>query len=183
VRPQAQGREHGLTALEVCRNGHLRLFVFRAIKVNGFRTRFPEDFSQRVRPVVAEVCGDDLDFRRERRGHCALGSILESVDRVHKSPGDVEWCHADVDIEHDLSEGGTSGRIESLEGVEHLAEVVLTILFRREKITILPRANCDVGGPLLDDEVKGRDERLEIPLPLSQVGVTVTAQGGVGMVL
>ena len=183
MRSQAQGREQVLTTQKVCRNGHLRLLVFRAIKVDGFWTRCSENFSQRIRPVVAKVCGDDLDFGREVRGHSALGSLLEFGDRVHKSPSEVEWCHADVDVEHDLSEGGTSGGIESLEGKEHLTEAILTILFRREKVTVLAGSNCHVGGVPLDDEVKGRDERLEIPLPLSQIGVTIAVQGRVSMAL
>ena len=173
------GGEHVLTAQKVCRNGHLRLLVLRAIEVNGFRTSCPENFSQCIRPVVAKVCGEDLDFRREIRGHCALGSLLEFGDRVHKSPSDVEWCHADVDVKHDLSKGGTSGGVESLEGEKHLTKAILTILFRREKVTVLAGSNCHVRGVPLDDEVKGRDEGLEIPLPLSQVGVTIAVQGRV----
>ena len=112
-----------------------------------------------------------------------MGSVLEPGDRVHKSSSDVEWRHADVDVEYDLSEGGASGGVESLEGKEHLTEATLTILFRREKVTILARSNCHVGGVPLDDEVKGRDERLEIPFPLGQVGITVPVQGGVGVAL
>ena len=166
-----------LTAQKVCRNGHSRLVVF-PIKVNGFWTRRSENFSQRVRPVVAEVRGEDLDFRREVRGHCALGPILEPGDRVHEGSSDVEWCHADVDVEHDLSEGGTSRGVESFEGKEHLTETILTILFRREKVTIPPGSNRHFGCVPLDDEVEGRDERLEIPFSLSQVGITKAVKVG-----
>jgi len=112
--------------------------------VNGFRARRSKNFSQCIRPVVAEVCGEDLDFGREIRGHCALGSLLEFGDRLHKSSSNVERRHADVDVEHDLSEGGTSGGVESLEGEKHLTEVALTVLFRREKVTIPPRSNCHI---------------------------------------
>ena len=100
-----------------------------------------------------------------------MGSVLEPGDCVHKGTRDVEWRHADVDIEHDLPEGGASGGVESLEGKKQLTEAILAILFRRETITILCSSNCLDGSTLLDDEVKGGDERLEVPLPLVQVGV------------
>jgi len=35
----------------------------------------------------------------------------------------------------------------------------------------------------LDDEVKGRDERLEIPFPLGQVGAAIAVEGRVGTAL
>ena len=101
-----------------------------------------------------------------------MGSTLKLGDRVHKSTRNVEWGHADVDVEHDLSEGGASRGIESLEGKKHRAEVILAILLRREKITVLASSNRLSGGTLLDDEVEGGDKGLEIPLPLSKIGIT-----------
>lgn len=101
-----------------------------------------------------------------------MGSILKSRDRIHKSTRHVEWCHANVDIKHSLPEGGTSGGVESFEGEKHLTETTLAILLRREKITILPSSNCLSGSTFLNDEIKGGDKGLEVPIPLSQVGVT-----------
>ena len=112
-----------------------------------------------------------------------MGSVLEPGDCVHKGTRDVEWRHADVDIEHDLSEGGASGGIESLESNKHLTEIILTVLFLREKVTILPSSNCHIGCALLDDEVKGRDEGLGVPSLLGQVGVAVSVQNKVDTVL
>ena len=80
-----------------------------------------------------------------------MGSVLEPGDCVHKGTRDVEWRHADVDIEHDLSEGGANGGVKSLEGNKHLAEIIPTDLFLREKVTILPSSNCHIGCALLDD--------------------------------
>jgi hypothetical protein len=171
VRLQTWESEHGLTFEKVVRNGRFRWIVFRALEGNSFWTWCSENFSQCICPVVAEVIGDDLDFRRKIRGHCALGSFLKFGDCFHKSTRNVERGHADVDIEHDPSEGGASGGVESLEGKKHLTEAILAILFRREKVTILSSSNCLSGGALLDDEVKGRDKGLEIPLPLGQVGI------------
>ena len=117
------------------------------------------------------MIGGDPNFRRKVRGYCALGSTLKFGDGIHKSTRNIERGHADIDIEHDLSEGGASGGVESLEGKKQLTEAILAVLFRREKITILSSSNCLGGSTLLDDEVKGGDERLEVPLPLGQVGV------------
>jgi hypothetical protein len=64
---------------------------------------------------------------------------------------DVEWFHADVNIENDLSEGGANGEVESLEGKKHLTEAILAILFRREKI--LPNSDRHSGGAPPDNEV------------------------------
>ena len=96
-----------------------------------------------------------------------MGSILKFGDRFHKSPSKVERGHADVDVEHDLSERGTSGGVESLEGKKQLTETILAILLRREKVTVPSGSNCLSGSASLDDKVKGGDERLEIPLPLA----------------
>jgi len=183
VRSQKQESEHRITFQKVVGNGRFRWIIFRTVKGNCCWTLDPEDFGQCVCPVVAEVIGDDLDSRREIRWHCALGSFLEFGDCVHKSTRNVEWRHADVDVKHDLSEGGAGGGVESLEGEKHPTEVILAILFPREKIPILPGSNCYSGGAPLDDEVKGRDKGLEIPRPLGQVGTTISVQNGIGMTL
>lgn len=163
------GREP--TSEKIVRNVRFLWVIFRTIEENGTWTWCSENFSQRVRPVVPEVIGGDPDFRRKIRGYCALGSILKFGNGIHKSTRNIERGHADVDIEHDLPEGGASGGVESLEGKKQLTEAILAILFRRETITILCSSNCLDGSTLLDDEVKGGDERLEVPLPLVQVGV------------
>jgi hypothetical protein len=124
------------------------------------------------------VC-NDCDSRRKIRGHCAVGSVPESGYGVHKRTGNVECCHADVDVENDLPEGGENGGVESLEGKKHLTEVILAILFRREKITMISDLDCHSGGALPDNNVKGGDKWTEIPPPLSWVGITISVQNGV----
>ena len=112
-----------------------------------------------------------------------MGSLLKFGDRIHKSARKVERGHADVDVEHYLSERGASGGVESLEGKKHLTEAVLTILLRREKITVLSSSNCLSRSTLLDDEIKGGSKREEIPLPLGHVGITKPAQNGISITL
>ena len=126
----------GFTFEEVVGNACFRWIVFRALKGNDFWARRSENFSQRIGPVVTKVIGDDLDSRRKIRGHRALGSFLKSGDCLHKSTRNVERGHADVDIEHGLSERGASRGVESLEGKKHWTEAILAILLRREKISI-----------------------------------------------
>lgn len=104
-----------------------------------------------------------------------MGSLLKFGDCIHKSAGEVERGHADVDVEHDLSERGASGGVESLEGKKQRTEAILAVLLRREKVTVFSGSNCLDGGAFLDDEVEGRDERLEIPLPHGQVGIAKPA--------
>jgi hypothetical protein len=58
--------------------------------------------------------------------------------------------------------------------------MILTILFRGEKVTILPGSNRLSGGTLLDDKVEGRNKGLEIPIPLFQIGMTKSVQGRSG---
>lgn len=124
---------------------------------------------------MAKVISNELDLPGKLRGQPALGVLLELGYRIHKSARNIEWRHADIDIEHDSSKGGASGGVESFEGVKHLTEnVILAILFPREKITILASSNCQSGGTLLDDKVEGRNEGLEIPFPLRQVGITIS---------
>ena len=172
VRSQKWESGRGPTSEEVVCDARFLWIVFRAVEVNVSWAGCSKNVSQRVCPVIAEVIGDDLDSRREVRGHCALGSTLKFGYRFHKSTRNVEWGHADVDVEHYLSESGASGGVESLEGKKHWTEVILPILLRREKITVLAGSNCLSGGTLLDDEVKGGDKGLEIPLPLGQFGIT-----------
>lgn len=108
-----------------------------------------------------------------------MGSVHESGYSVHKRAGNVECRHADVDIEHDLPEGGENGGVESLEGKKHLTEVILAILFRREKVTMISDLDCHGGGALPDNNVKGGDKWMEIPSPPSRVGITISVQNGV----
>jgi hypothetical protein len=110
-----------------------------------------------------------------------LGSVPESGNGVHKGTRGVERRHADVDVEHDPSEGGKNGGVESLEGKKQLTEAFLAIFFIREKVTMPSSLNCHSGGALSDDEVKGGNKGLEIPLPLNHVGVTISVQNGVDM--
>ena len=112
-----------------------------------------------------------------------MGSLLEPRDRLWKGTRDVEWSHADVHIEHDASEGGANGAVEPLEGEKHLAETVLTILLRREKISIKPNPGSLGGSTPLDDKVEGRDDGLEIPLPLGQIGIAISVQDTFGVAL
>lgn len=104
-----------------------------------------------------------------------MGSLLKFGDRIHKSARKVERGHADVDVEHYLSERGASGGVESLEGKKQRTEAILAVLLRREKVTVLSSSNCLDGSAFLDDEVEGRDERLEIPRPHGQVGIAKPA--------
>lgn len=110
-----------------------------------------------------------------------MGSFLKSGDRLHKGTGNIEWRHADVDIEHNLSEGGASGGVKSLEGNKHTTEVILAVLFLGEKVTVLPSSNCQGGGALLNDEIEGGNKRLEIPFSPGQVGIAISTQVRIGM--
>jgi len=183
VRSQVWEGEQGLTFQKVVRDARFRWIVFRTVKVNISRAWCSKDFSQCVRPVVAEVIGEDLDSRRKIRGYRALASVLKFGDSFHKSTRNVEWRHAHVDVEHDLTKGGASGGVESLEGEKHLTEAILAILFRREKVAILPGSDCRSRGALLDDEVKGRDKRLEVPLPLAQVCIAISVQNSIDLTI
>ena len=136
--------------------------------------RFSKNFGQSEYLVVAEMFGHQLDLPRKPRGECALRSLLKFGYRFHQSPSNVEWCHADVDVEHDPPEGGTSGGVESLESEKHLTEgVVLAVLLPGEKVAVLPSSDCLGGCTLLYDKVEGGNKGLEIQLSLSELSVTV----------
>ena len=173
----------GLTASKVLRDARFLWIVFRAIEGDSLWTRRAENFGHFIRPVVAEVIGDDLDSRRKIRGHCTVGSVLKFGDGIHKSTRNVERRHADVDVEHNSPEGGASGGIESLEGMKHGTETILTILLCGEKVTIFSSLNRRSRCALLNDEVEGGDERQEIPSPLGQVRIAISVQNRVGMTL
>ena len=134
--------------------------------------------------VVAEVVGDEFNFTRKLGWQRPLGSLLEFRYRLHKTARNVERRHADVDIEHDPSEGGAGGGVESLEGEKHSTEdLILAILLRRKKVSILPGTHRLSGGALLDNKVESGNKWLEIPLPLAQIAMTKSVQGGIGMAL
>lgn len=181
MRSQAWESKHRLTTLEVLRNGRSRWIVFREIKENSLWPWGSENLDQYICPLIAEVIGDDFDIPRKTRGDCALGSVPESGDGVHKRTRNAECPHADVYVEHDLSKGGENGRVEPLEGRKHIIEAILAILFRGEKVTMISNFNRYSGGALPDNKVKGGGKRMEIPPPLSWVGVTISAQNGVDM--
>jgi len=153
-------------------------------KENVSRARCSENFTQCICPVVAKVIGDDPNSSRKTRGQCALGSVLKSGDRFHKSTRNEEWRHAHVDIQHYLSDGRTNAEAVSPNGVKHLTEADLMYrLPLREKVAIIPASNCRSGDALPNDEVEGRDQRLEVPPPLAQVFIAVSVQNRIGMVL
>ena len=181
MRSQAWESKHRLTALKVLRNGRSRWIVFREIKENSLWPWGSENLGQYICPLIAEVIGDDFDIPRKTRGDCALGSVPESGDGVHKRTRNAECRHAGVDIEYDLSEGGENGGAEPLEGRKHIVEAILAILFRGEKVTITSNLNCHSGGALPDNKVKGGGKRMEIPPPLRRVGITISVQNGIDM--
>lgn len=66
------------------------------------------------------MSGDELNFLRKLGGQCALGPLLESRYGLQKTARNIERRHANVNIEHDPSEGGASGGVESFESKKHL---------------------------------------------------------------
>lgn len=61
--------------------------------------------------------------------------------------------------------------------------MILAILFRGEKVAVLPGSNRFSGGALLNDKVEGGNKGLEIPVPLVQVGITKPVQSEIGVAL